>query len=38
MWQFAAAAASLAARCVEGEEPVDTAEDAILGDDARGDA
>ena len=37
MWQFAAAAASLAARCVEGAEPADTAEDAILGDDARGD-
>ena len=36
-WQFAAAAASLAARCVEGAEPADTAEDAILGDDARGD-
>ena len=32
-----AAAASLAARCVDGAEPADTAEDTILGDDARGD-
>ena len=37
MWQVRRRAAA-AARCVEGEEPVDTAEDAILDDDARGDA
>jgi hypothetical protein len=38
MWQFAAAAASLAARCVEGSEPADNAEKKKdAGDDVRND-
>ena len=38
MWQFAAAAASLAARCVEGSEPADNAEkEKDAGDDVRND-
>lgn len=35
MWQFAAAAASLAARCVEGSEPADNAEETAEDDSRR---
>ena len=37
MWQFAAAAASLAARCVEGSEPEDNAETKDAAGDVRND-